>query len=572
MKRYLSVWCPDWPLTRLRRARARHILTAKQTTAAPAPEPVVPFALVEAGAHGLRIAAANSLAKADGVSEALRFTDAKARCPGLISQDIDRAADAVALERLGHWMVRLSPLVALDGLDGLMIETTGCAHLHGGEPAMLDTVQHLLKHQHIPCQVGLASTPGAAHATARLSPGTSLAPGEEKAGLADLPVTALRLSEEAETLLRRFGLTRIGQLYDIDRKALVRRFRSREAVDAVLLRLDQALGQRREPLQPLRAPPAHASRLKCPEPIASSEAIQMGLEQLTDTLCKDLTGLGQGARGYGLLAFRSDGGVEEVSITLARPARDPQHILRLFKEKTDQIDPGFGIDCLVLEARRVGPMETGAVALSGDLAASDTDMTAVAALADRIGAKLGPRAVCVTEFSESHLPERADRLAPFIGGLPRHPGGLPSTGPRPIRVLPRPERVEVLAEVPDGPPQRFVWRRVTRRVVRADGPERINPEWWRHTAAPETARSPDGTDRKWLAPKLDPRADAVLIEAIRADLEVAQDTGPVKALPRARDYYRIEDAEGRRYWVFRQGLYGDGRGGLPDWYVHGLFA
>lgn len=522
--------------------------------------------------HGLAIAAANDAAKAAGVSEGLRFTDARARCPSLVWEDIDRAGDAKALEALGRWMIRIAPIVAVDGPDGLMIETTGCAHLHGGEGAMLETVKRLLDRSGIACQAGLAGTPGAASALARVSPGTCLDPGREKAGLACLPVHALRLSDEAALLLRRFGLTRIGQLYEIDRRALARRFRSRETADAVLLRLDQALGHRPEPLPPLRPPPVHASRLNCPEPIATREAVETGLENLADTLCRELAGRGQGARGFALLAFRCDGGVEEAAITLARPARDPDHIVRLFRERIDRIDAGFGIDCLVLEARRVGPMDTGAVALSGDLAARDTDLAAVAALADRITARLGEGAVCVTAFCESHLPERADRLQPFAGAVPDGSPERAVTGPRPIRILARPERVQVLAEVPDAPPQRFVWRRVTRQIVRADGPERIGPEWWRHTAGPQSSDAPPGTTRNWLVPKLDPRADAALIDAIRSDLERPVEVIPQKALPRARDYYRVEDTQGRRYWLFREGLYGDGRGGLPDWYVHGLFA
>lgn len=527
---------------------------------------------MEAGQNGLRVVSACPRAAAHGVAAGLRFTDAKARCPALASADVDRAGDARALARLGNWMIRLAPLVAIDGDDGLMIETTGCDHLHGGEAGMTAAVRALLTREDLPCHFGLASTPGAASALARASPGTCLPAGGEADGLAALPVAALRLSPAAVTLLRRFGLVRIGQLYGIDRKALGRRFKSREAADAVLLRLDQALGQRREPIAPLCPPPAHAVRLNCPEPIGSSEAIAMGLSRLAGQLCDDLAGLGQGARGVALRAFRSDGGVEQVAIRLARPTRDPAHMLRLFAERIDQIDPGFGIDCLVLEARRVGPMETSAIALSGDLAARDTDPVAIAALADRITARLGEGVVQVAHPRDSHVPERAEKWSAFDAEIPDAAGAAALRGPRPIRMLARPERVEVLAEVPDGPPQRFVWRRVTRRVVRADGPERISPEWWRYTAPPAPAASPDGAQRKWLSPKLDPRADAALIERIRSELESAPVGEVVTQLPRARDYYRVEDTEGRRYWVFRKGLYGDGRGGPPEWYVHGMFA
>ena len=506
------------------------------------------------------------------MSAGLRFTDAKARCPGLQSEDIDREADAAALRALGLWLIRFAPLVALDGDDGLMLETTGCAHLYGGETGMLAEVSRLLNRDHIPHQLGLASTPGAASALARAAPGTLLPYGDERRGLAALPVSSLRLSEDAETLLRRFGLTRIGQLYGVDRKALARRFRSREAADTVLLRLDQALGLRHEPLLPLRLEPLQSARFSCPEPVFTAEAIQFGLEKMAIELCAELARLGQGARGFSLIAFRSDGTASEVDISLARPARTPKHILRLFREKIDRIDPGFGIDLLLLEARRAGAMDVSAVALSGDLAARDTDEVALAALADRITAKLKEGVVYVHRLAESHVPERASQREAFTGQLPEMPSCETALGPRPIRIFSPPERVTVLAEVPDGPPQHFVWRKVARHVVRADGPERINPEWWLHTGAPARAASPEGAAQKWLAPKLDPRADAELIKKIQAKLAAEDIAEPVKNLPRTRDYYRVEDTEGRRYWLFREGLYGDGRGHHPNWYMHGLFA
>jgi protein ImuB len=84
-----------------------------------------------------------------------------------------------------------------------------------------------------------------------------------------------------------------------------------------------------------------------------------------------------------------------------------------------------------------------------------------------------------------------------------------------------PESAIVLAAVPDGPPMRFTWRRVARRVAKAQGPERIAPEWWR--------------------------------------------LGEKDAQP--RDYYTVEDDKGRRYWLYREGLYGEGE---PKWFVHGL--
>lgn len=572
MKRYLSVWFQEWPLTRLRRARRRLSGKPSSRTSAEAPETHKPFALLEDGAHGLKVAAANASARRLGVAAGLRFTDAKARCPDLQHEDIDREADALALSRIGAWMIRFSPLVAIDGHDGLMIETTGCAHLHGGEREMLQAISAALEAEAIPHWIGLAGTQGAAFALARSSPNTILAEGGEADGLATLPVSSLRLSVEAETLLKRFGLHQIGQLYGIDRKALGRRFQSKAAADAVLLRLDQALGLRHEPINPITPPPAISSRQPCPEPLLAKEGILAGLDALAAEVCGQLAARGEGARGFAFHAFRADGGVSSVSITLARPSRSAKHVLKLFDEKIDQIDPGFGIDLLVLEARRTGLMDTSPAALSGDLAVSDSDPVLIASLVDRITAKLGEGVVRFVEQSESHFPDRAELHARFAGELPGAHRTAPHEGPRPIRLIEPPEEVEVLAEVPDGPPVKFVWRRLARHISRADGPERIAPEWWAYTAPPPPADSPDGVDRKWLAPKLDKRADAALIAKLRADLEAPRSGEVVSSLPRARDYYRVEDEEGRRYWVFRQGLYGDGRGEAPRWFIHGLFA
>jgi len=527
------VWFPEWPLDRLRRARRGGRPAASAGPAEPAP-----FILYEKSAQGLLIAAANGPARAAGIRDGMRFSDARASLPGLMAREIDRDDDAAALRLLARWMNCISPRVSLDGPDGLMLETSGCDHLFAGEAGMARALSQKLADTGYTHRIALAGTPGAAHALARhgASAGAPqiLPAGAEQAGLAGLPVRALRLSADAETLLRRFGLTRIGQLYGIDRKALTRRFQSRQAADAVCLRLDQALGLRGEPVIPLRAPAEHACRLACPEPLTQAAGIEEGLRQLTEKLCTELSDKGIGARQFVFCAYHSDGQVSDVCIHAALPVRTPAHILRLFREKTGRIEPGFGIDLLRLEALRTGPMTLAGQPLSGEMAAAQIDEAALCALADRINARLGEGTVTHVRLAARHPPDQAEQHTAFTGvpaeAAPLPPAGL---GPRPVRMLAWPERVDVIAEVPDGPPLSFVWRRMTRRVVRSDGPERIAPEWWLHLpCGPERARP----------------------------------------LPRTRDFYRIEDAEGRRYWVFREGLYDDGRGQLPDWFVQGLFA
>jgi protein ImuB len=479
--------------------------------------------------------AANTPARAAGIETGLRLTDAKATLPGILSEEIDRAADLKALTALAEWSVRFSPLVAFDDEDGLVLETTGCDHLFGGEAAMAAELSRRLVQVGYTHRIAVAGTLGAAHALARGTDTTEylvLPSGEEHCGLANLPMATLRLSPEALTLLRRFGLTRIGQLYEIDRKALTRRFHSREAAYAVCLRLDQALGRRAEPFAPLHPPAEHAERLPCPEPLTSPEGISDGLKQLTEKLCASLSAAGLGAQNFTFRAFHTDGGVSAVSVNAARPVRAPAHVLRLFREKIGRIDPGFGIDLLLLEAARTGPMEAGSRPLSGDLAGGDFDVETLAILADRITARLGEGTVTIALPEASHLPHKVERQVDYAGQSPStfRP---PLTGPRPIRMLARPERVSVMAQVPDGPPLQFIWRRHLRRIVRADGPERISPEWWTY---------------------------------------VPPAPGERGNLPRTRDYYRVEDADGRRYWVFREGLYGDDRGTAPDWFVQGLFS
>ncbi|MEZ5946932.1 MAG: DNA polymerase Y family protein [Hyphomonas sp.] len=535
MRRYLSVWFPEWSLDRLRRAR-RGATTARLPSEKPAD--LKPFVLYEKSAHGLVVAVANLPAQANGIHPGLSLTDARATLPDLQAEELDRQGDHMALAGLAAWMVRFSPLVGFDGEDGLILETTGCDHLFDGEADMAASLSTRLTRTGYAHRIAFAGTPGAAHAFARTAAGDNAPviqpPGTDAEGLADLPVRGLRLSDTTEALLRRFGLTRIGQLYGIDRKALARRFHSRQAAEAVGLRLDQALGLRPAPILPLRAPPEYTARLPCPEPLTDAPGISAGLSRLTDELCAQLARSGLGAQCFGFHAFRSDGEVCSLHVNAARPVRDPAHVLRLFRERIERIDPGFGIDLLLLEALRTGPMESGSRPLGDDIAPVAIDEIALAALADKINARLGEGIVTFTSPEARHPPDASEEQRAFAGKIPEGASAPDiQSGLRPVRMLSRPERIEVIAEVPDGPPLRFVWRRVVRRVVRADGPERIAPEWW-----------------TYLSPA----------------------NGRASTLPRTRDYYRVEDEGGRRYWVFREGLYGDGRGSGPDWFVQGMFA
>lgn len=501
----------------------------KRTRTTPWPvEDGAPFVLTETSVHGRTLAAVNAPAGALGLEAGLRLADARARVPGLVAEEIDRSADARALRRLTLWMERFSPLAAMDGEDGLRLDVTGCAHLFGGEAAFLAAIRRALEGLSLTPRLALADTAGAAWALARFGDThvVRAEPGKAREALAPLPVAALRLTPATISVLRRFGLTRIGQLDRIERQALARRFRNREAAGDVLLRLDQALGARPEPLVPLRPPARFTARLSGPEPLMSLGGIEDALGKLLATVTRQLEEAGKGARRFILTGYRCDGTRTSASLTLSRPGRDGAAIARLFAPRLEAMDPGFGIDVMTLSAHGASALDALASALPDSAPLPGSDPAETAALVDRLNARLGDDLVQVFTPRESHLPWRSETAEPFPGALAPWPEAGRPSGLRPLIVFDRPEAVETIAILPDAPPARFTWRKVTRTVTRADGPERIGPEWWRGTA--------DGV--------------------------------------RARDYYRVEDESGHRYWLMREGLYDDARGGPPRWYVCGLFA
>ena len=470
--------------------------------------------------HDLDRAAADA-----GLHAGMRLADARALCPDLRTAPADPGTDKATLERLARWCTRYSPWTACDGADGILIDISGAAHLFRGEAAMLNDLAARLARMGIAAQIAIAETPGAAIALARYGKGGIAPPGALRAALADLPVAALRITDETATTLERLGLKRIGQLYDLPRASLARRF-GREGVQAaaaLLHRLDQALGRIFEPVDPLLPVPVWRVQRAFPEPVTDGAALEGLLAPLCTALAARLEADGQGARRLSLGVFRVDGTRQSVGVGTHRPSRDAAHLARLFRERLGMIDPGFGIDLLILSADVVAPL----AAAQADLTGRAAHALALAELVDRLALRLGADHIGRIVPYESHVPERAERrvrglAAPDWADAPRPPGPL-----RPVRLLPRPEPIEVTAEVPEGPPRAFRWRRVRHRVARAQGPERIAPEWW-------------------------------------------HDQGAAAAV---RDYYRIEDDAGRRFWVFRAGLYGEEAApGSPRWFLHGLFA
>ncbi|HEX4192465.1 MAG TPA: DNA polymerase Y family protein, partial [Stellaceae bacterium] len=450
--------------------------------------------------------------------------DARALDPALLIEETDFIADAAALTKLAAWCDRFSPWVTPCGTDGILLDVTGCAHLFGDEAGMASQVIARLARQGIAARGAIADTLGAAWALSRFGRGAAITvpPGNAQQALADLPVAALRLEPEIVALLERLGLQRIGELYPLPRAALAAR-----CGDSVATRLDQALGHAAEPLSPVPPAPLLWSRRSCPEPIATAEAIAAALRELLQHLMRRLTEDGLGARRLSLAAYRVDSRIERIAIGTAFPSRDTRHLWRLFEEKLEKIDPGLGIEDLVLTAESVEKLAATQLGLDGEAARSDS--ADLAALVDRLANRLGMRALARPVLRESHIPERAVQfVAPLEGGQMAacwNPAQL-----RPIRLLSRPEPIEATAPIPDDPPLLFRWRQRAHRVRAADGPERIAAEWWRQDA---TAGS-----------------------------------GP--SAPELRDYYRVEDEEGQRFWLYRAGLY------QPDipvrWFLHGFFG
>jgi protein ImuB len=498
----------------------------------------VPLVTVARQGGRVAIVAASPAAQALGLRQGMALTQARAQVPDLQVRDADPAGDLADLRRLAMLLARRwTPVVDLSDPDGLLLDLTGVAHLHGGEARMAMRLVRLLARHGVRACVGIADTAGAAWALARHGRGAVRVcpPGAHVAALNPLPVGLLRLSEGAVELLARLGVTTIGQLRALPRRQLGRRFG-----DAVLARLDQAVGARPEPLDPVVPPERIQVGQRFAEPIATAEAIAHWLAELVPRLVEVLRKDGLGARQVELVLDRVDGVPQRLRIGLARASRDSEHLLRLLGRRIETVEPGYGIDAMALHVRRAEPL--GAETLGAALV--EETPPDLGPLVDQIVNRIGAQRMWRVVPVESDMPERAStRVAPLDPAdasalsLPEddvrrldgreadHPWHL--RWPRPIRMLRRPERLDhVVAELPEQPPRRFTWRGVLHVVVHADGPERIAGEWWRRPA----------------------ERDAV------------------------RDYFRVEDEHGHRFWLYRSGDGLRGETGDLSWWLQGMFA
>ena len=483
-----------------------------------------PFVLIADTAHGPRIEATNRPAASAGARVGMMLADARTLCPEIITAAADPAGDLIFLEKLAVWARRWGPWSALDGIDGLLVDVTAVAHLFGGEDKLLDDAVAAFTQREVDMRCAIAPTAGAAWALARhAASGTILHRSEDMAArLGELPVAALRLDQDILTVLRRLGLKKLGELSTIESDAINRRFRNRKSPSAnPLIRLDQLLGRIPEPLLPVIPQKVPMVQRRLLEPIRYRQLLDQALSDLASDMASELESEGLGARRLELGLWRVDGEVVVRQIELAAAKREAAHIVRLFTKKLDDVDAGFGIEMLRLRASWT---EVLALDQSDIETASRNRGIALSTLVDRLAVRLGPGAVTRLVPFASHIPERSQRGQSPLEPEPVSQGQL-AFHKRPLKLLDQAEPIAVLYATPDGYPKRFRWRGEVHDIKRVEGPERIAPEWWRERGS-----------------------------------------------TRLRDYYRIEDQRGRRYWIYRLGIIGDGRGDMPDWYLQGLFA
>jgi protein ImuB len=507
MTRVVSLFLPSWSTDRLRR---------KAGDAAPQAE--APLALIGRDGRKQVVLAVDAAAQAAGVRVGMPATKARVLVQGLIVHDHDAVADAQALDRLALWMLqRYAPIVTADPPEGLVIDSTGADHLHGGEDAMLAGLIDRLAASGVQARAAIADTWGAAHALARYAarPALVVPAGHGSAVLAGLPLAALRLPVDMIAALHVLGFERIGDLLAQPRAPLTLRFGPQLG-----RRIDQALGALSEPIDPIRPDELIQVKRNFAEPIGAAETIARYIGKLVVQLCAELEAKGLGAKRLDLICHRVDNRLQAVRVGTAMPVRDVKRLTRLLTDKIETIEPGFGIEILSLTATLAEPLSEKQTLT----AMVDDGVPDVSDLVDTLINRVGERSLYRAAPIATEVPERSvRRIAPMA---PDTGATWPGHWPRPSRLLASPEPIETMALLPDHPPVAFTWRGIRRRVRHADGPERIRGEWWRRDAE----------------------------------------------LTAVRDYFRVEDDAGERYWIFRSGDGEDPNSGSQRWFLHGVFG
>jgi protein ImuB len=472
----------------------------------------IPFVLAGPERGRMVVKAVNDIAQAKGISTDMVVADCRAILPSLKVIDDDINTAGKVLSALAEWCMRYTPSVAIELPDGLLLDISGCAHLWGGEEPYLKNILTRLRDYGYHVRAAMADTIGAAWAVSRYGQLTPIIePGKHLEALLSLPPAALRLEASIITRLDKLGLHQVRSFINMPRSALRRRFGQ-----ALLSRLDQALGQEIEVLEPVRPIEAHQERLPCLEPIRTAKGIEIALSKLLDKLCDRLRKEGKGLRQSVFKGYRIDGNIQQIQIGTNRASRNVDHLFRLFKLKIPTIEPALGFELFIIEAPIVEDVAIEQEAIWEMSTAKDE--AKVAELLDTISGKFGSQAIQRYLPAEHYWPERSIIPATSLQDKPSTAWRIDL--PRPVHLLTVPEPITVAAPIPDYPPMHFIYKGNVHVVDKSDGPERIEQEWW-----------------------------------IQQGLY--------------RDYYCIEDREGKRYWIFRLGSYHTGE---PKWFIHGFFA
>ncbi len=500
MGRFLSIWLPYLITDRATRLRAELKATA--------------FVTVAPDRGRMIIKAVNLVAVQQGIAAGMVVADAKAMLPDLTVLQHQEGIEGKLLSKLAEWCLRFTPVAAVDPPDGIVLDISGCAHLWGGEAMYLKDILSKLDNIGFTASAAIADTVGTAWAVARFETENRIVlPGRQLETISPLPPAALRLEASVVERLQKLGLYKISHFINMPRSVLYRRFGQ-----ALLNRIDQALGQAIEIPEPVQPAVIYQERLSCLEPIKNRSGIDIALERLLKQLCRQLSKEGKGLRTAIFKSYRIDGNLQQITIGTNRPARSVQHLLKLFEQKLDGIRPGLGIELFVLEAPVVEELSAQQESLWKVLGDSEPN-TELFSLLDRIAGKVGSNAVHRYLPAAHFWPERSFKAATPI--FEKTDATWRKDRARPIILLPVPEKIEVTVPLPDYPPMLFIYKGKIYKVKKADGPERIEREWW-----------------------LD------------------------KGLQ--RDYYCVEDETGARYWLFRAGHYHDKN--KPEWFIHGFFA
>lgn len=471
-----------------------------------------PFVL-RSPSHGrMVIVAANAEARAKGICIGDVLADARAMVPSLeVQDDVSEVWDKL-LRRLAEWCIRFTPVVAEDPPDGLLLDASGCAHLWGGERSYLSAIQEGLRKRGYDVRVGMAETPLVAWGVARYGVDPLIPEGQNTEALLALPVEGLRLEAETTDRLRRLGLHKVRQFIGMPRASLRRRFGTQ-----FLRQLDLALGRESVSLEPVIPIEPYREQLPCMDPVLTAPGIEIALRELLSRLCTRLEKEQKGLRTAVFRGYRVDGKWIQVDIATSRPTRSTEHVFNLFEIKLSLLEPGMGIELFVLEAPKVEPyMPTQEKMWDASVGLEDIRLSE---LIDRMANRVGAASIRRYLPDEHHWPERSVRPARSLQEEPTTT--WPADKQRPLQLLDPPERIEVTAPIPDYPPMLFRYNGKLHQVTRADGPERIEREWW---------------------------------------IEKGQH----------RDYYCVEDEDGHRYWLFRLGYYDDEQS--SEWFMHGFFA